>query len=230
MSGIISNFKATSLGKFWLGLTGVLLKNSSGNLVVRNNADSADAEITTSKLNVSGNSLVINSDAANSGSDRSVTIQRSGSQTESYTITLPPDNGSPGQYPVTDGNGVLSWVTPASGAQYLTVDVTPLTFGSGNTVAMFTKPAGARLQKIDVVIDTPFNGTNPTMSVGISGSTSKYFPALDLTGGINFEAGDTFQNYSNTVAVGSEDLIITYVSGSSTAGDASVLVYYSVPS
>ena len=68
-NGIWQKLLGTVSSSFKVGLSGVLLKNASGNLLVRNNADSADASVTASLVNVSGDSLVINSDAASSGAD-----------------------------------------------------------------------------------------------------------------------------------------------------------------
>lgn len=51
----------STLGKIKLGLTGVVLKNNSGNLLVRNSADTADAEIQVSKLNTTAIDLNSNS-------------------------------------------------------------------------------------------------------------------------------------------------------------------------
>ena len=109
---VFQKIAGTQVGSFLLGLAGVRLKNSGGNLVVRNNADSADAELTASKVNISGNDLVINSDSAGAGADWKVTLTRpSSGMTADVTLTLPVDDGSAGQVLSTDGNGVLSWAS-----------------------------------------------------------------------------------------------------------------------
>jgi hypothetical protein len=174
----------TTLNEIRITFTGVRLRNNSGNLLIRNAADNADASVTASTVNVSGDSLVINSDAANTGADRSITISRPTSgMAASYTLTLPTDDGSPSQVLQTDGNGVLSWVTAGgSNADRLALSRTSLAFGSSASVPMFTLPANAVVHEIKVVIDTAFNGT-PSLSIGISGQTSKYFAStqVDLT-------------------------------------------------
>ncbi len=74
MAGLWSDLFGTTKAFFRIGKTGPRLKDSSGNLLVRNPGDSADAELTTSFLHNSGNSIEINSDAANTGTDRKLTI------------------------------------------------------------------------------------------------------------------------------------------------------------
>lgn len=52
---------------------------------------------------------------ANANHGFSVTLKSSDSTTGSYTLKLPVDDGTPNQLLSTDGSGVLSWVTGASG-------------------------------------------------------------------------------------------------------------------
>lgn len=226
----ISDLIGTSAGYIKLALTGVRLKNVSGNLAVRNSGDTADAEVTASKVNISGNDLVINSDAAGSGADWSITLARPTSgMTASYTFTYPVNDGSPNQVLQTDGSGNTSWVDGSgSTADKIGVDSTALAFGSSATVAMFTLPANAVILAIEVVIDTAFNGT-PSMSVGISGTTSKYMASTQV--GLTEVAETVFKVHPAKAPVGTtEDLIISYTAGGASAGAARVLTYYVIPS
>lgn len=219
----------TVTGYLRLGLTGVQLKNDSGALAVRNAADNADAALTTSKVNVSGDALDLNSDAAGAAADWKYTLQRPASgMSAAVTLTLPVDDGSPNQVLATDGSGVLSWVSAASTASSATVDTTTIAYDATSPVACFTLPANAIVDEVEVVIDTPFNGTAPSMSVGISGTTSKYMGAT----GNNLKdgSGTRFVAHPNHPAVGAtEDIIVTLNADSSSAGSARVLVTYSVP-
>jgi hypothetical protein len=224
--GIWSDLLGTTGAYFKLGLSGVRLKDSSGNLLVRNSGDSADAQVTTSKLNVSGDVVDINSDAAGSGADWKYTLQRpSSGMTAAVTLTLPIDDGTPGQVLQTDGSGAMSWVSAGSTASSLKLDSTSLAFGTASPVAMFTTGAADIIEYIDVVVDTAFNGTS-TMSVGITGTTSKYMPAtaLDLT------ATGMYRYHPGLTAAGAESLIITYSAGGASAGAARVIVHYATPS
>lgn len=225
--GFVSDLIATTAGYLKLGLSGVRLKNSSGNLLVRNTGDSGDAEVTASKVNVSGNVIDINSDAAGSGADWKYTIQRPASgMTAAVDLTLPVDDGTTGQVLATDGSGVLSWATAGSTAQCVNVDSTNVAFGTSSPVTAFTLPANAVVDKIVVNVDTAFDGTAPTLSVGVSGTTSKYSPStaqdLKTAGVYEFHPGLTADGTTNAI-------IVTYSADSSSAGAARVQVHYSVP-
>ena len=220
----------TMLSYFKIGGTsGVRLKNSSGNLLVRNTGDTGDAEVTTSKIHVSGDVVEINSDAAASGADWTMTLERpTTGMTAATRFILPTTPGSVGQVLQTDGNTPtqMSWVSAASTAACTTRDTTPLVFGSSSPVTMFTLPANAVIEKVTVIVDTAFNGTAPTMTVGISGTTSKYVGATD----VDLKTAGQYIVHNSSIANGStEALIITYSADSSSVGAARVLVDYSVP-
>ena len=221
---------AGTLGSFFrLGLTGVRLKNNGGNLAVRNSGDTADAEITAAKANLSGDALQLNSDAANSGADWSYTLQRPATgMATAQTITLPATAGTAGQVLSTDGSGNTSWVSAADTSPCRKCDTTTLGFGDTSPKTLFTLPAYAVVHEVEVVIDTPFTGT-PSASIGISGTVSKYRTAtqLDLTAAA---ATSYVVNPSLAASSTAESLIATYAAGSATAGSARVLVTYSVPS
>lgn len=222
------DIKGTTIGSFLLAIGGVLLKNTSGNLVVRNPGDTADAEITASKINISGNSLVINSDATGAGNDYALTIQRNPSQTQAITYTMPPNDGSPLQVMATDGDGNLLWVSAASTNELIHVDTTSLSFGDGATVPMFTLPANAVIHETATKIVTPFNGTAPTMSIGTASLPSKYASSSNI--GLKEAAGTVFYTHPSVTPSGtSEDLIISFVPSGATAGAAVIEVKYSIP-
>jgi len=228
MAGIFESLLGTMASYFKIGGTsGVRLKNSSGNLLVRNTGDSADAEITASKVSISGEILDINSDAAGSGDDWKYTLQRPTSgMTAAVTLTLPVDDGSPNQVLQTDGSGNTSWATASSTAACTTRDTTSLAFGSSSPVSMFTLPANAVIEKVTTIVDTAFNGTAPTMSVGVSGTASKYVGSSD----VDLKTAGAYVVYNTNTANGStEALIITYSADSSSAGAGRVIVDYSVP-
>lgn len=224
-----SDLVGTVSGYVRLGLTGVRLKNSSGDLAIRNAGDSADAAVTTSKVNVSGDALDINSDAAGSGDDWKYTIQRpSSGMTAAVTLTLPVDDGSASQVLSTDGNGVLSWASAGTTSQCATVDTTTVAFGDSSPVSAFTLPANAVVDEVEVIVDTAFDGTAPTLSVGIAGTTAKY---MGTTGNdLKATAGTRFVAHPNEAPVGTtEAIIVTFNADGSAAGSARVLVTYSVP-
>lgn len=210
-----------------LGLTGVRLKNSSGNLLVRNTGDSADANVTAAKVSVSGEILEINSDAAGSGADWMYTVQRPTSgMTAAVVLTLPVDDGTANQVLQTDGNGVLSWAAAGSTASSDKCDTTSLAYNSSGTVAMFSTGSADIITRMQVCVDTAFDGTSPALSLGVSGTVSKYMASTqaDLTtvGVYEVNPGKTAQ--------GIEALIATFTAGGgAAAGAARILVFYNTP-
>lgn len=222
------DLQGTTKGAFRLGFAGVRFKNSGGNLLIRNTGDSADAEITASKVNISGNVVVLNSDAAGSGADWLYTLQRPASgQGGAVTLTLPVDDGTPSQALITDGSGVLSWASAASTASSIKVDSTALAFGDTSPITMFTTGAADLVLLIMVVIDTAFDGT-PSLSIGVSGTTSKYLGTTDID--LTQPATTSFIIHPNLAAQGAEALIATYVAGSATVGTARILTHFVTPS
>lgn len=225
--GIFSDLLGTTKSFFKIGVTGPRIKASGGNVALRNSGDSADVELTTSKVNVSGNAIDFNSDAAGSGADWKVTLQRATSgMTADLVLTLPPDNGTPGQVLQTDGDGNLTFVAAGATGHADKLDTTSIAFGSSSPVAMFTTGAGDVLEYFEVVIDTAFDGT-PSVSVGISGTTSKYVASTEID--LTAAAGTVFVIHPGLDAQGAESLIATYAAGGATAGAARIIAHYSTP-
>jgi hypothetical protein len=227
--GIFSDLLGTLRSSFKIGITGVRLKNSTGNLVVRNSGDSADAEVTASKLSVSGEVIDLNSDAAGSGADWKYTLQRPTSgMSAAVVLTLPVDDGTPNQALVTDGNGVLSFADAGSTGSSDKIDSTSLAFGTSSPLAMFTTGAADVVDSIEVVVDTTFTGGTPSLSIGVSGTASKYMSATDID--LTAAAGTVFVVHPGLGAQGAESLIATYAANSASAGAARILVHYATPS
>lgn len=226
--GLFSDLFGTTKAYFKIGGTaGVRLKNSSGNLLVRNTGDSADANLTAALVSISGDVFEINSDAAGTSADWKYTIQRPTSgMTAAVVLTLPVDDGTANQVLQTDGSGVLSWASAGSTAACIKTDTTSLAFGTSSPAAMFTTGGSDIVEWIDVIIDTAFDGT-PTATVGISGTTSKYSATSDID--LTQAAGTQFKIHPAKAAQGAEALILTYVAGGATAGAARFLVNYSTP-
>ncbi len=217
----------TSLNYLKIGLAGVRLKNNSGNLEIRNNGDSADASLTTSKVNISGDVLDINSDAAGSGADWKYTIQRpSSGMTEAVTLTLPVNDGSAGQALMTDGDGNLSWASAGDTSLCLKVDAVSIAHNSSSPLSAMTLPQYARIMKVLCRVTEAFNGTAPTASVGISGMISKYLGATS----IDLKTIGLYEvNPSEEPASSNESIIVTLAGDSSSAGSASFEIYYAIP-
>lgn len=215
--------------KLQLGIAGLFVKSTGGKIRARNAADDADVPLVGSSIEASGDSLTLNEDATGTGADYKLTIARpAAGMTQDLTLILPPDYGTDGFVLGTDGAGGLAWVPSAAAENLQATDTTSLAFGSSSPVAMFTLPANAVVLKVEVVIDTAFNGA-PSLSIGIAGSTSKYMPStnVDLTAA----AGTVFEVSPGLAASGStEDLIATYAANGASAGAARMLVTYAIPS
>jgi hypothetical protein len=225
--GIYSDLLGTLRSTFRLGIGGVQIKNSAGNLLVRNAADSADANLTAAKVSVSGEILEVNSDAAGSGADWKYTLQRPTSgMTAAVSLTLPIDDGTAGQVLQTDGSGVLTWASAGSTSALDHLDTTSLAFGTASPLSLFSTGVGDIIDEIEVVIDTAFNGT-PSLSIGISGTTSKYMSATDID--LTALAGTVFKVHPGLPAAGIEALIATYAASGASVGAARILVHFATP-
>lgn len=225
----LSNLVGTVSGYFKIGgFTGVRLKNSAGDLLIRNTGDSADAKITTSQLKNSGDSIIVNSDAAGSGADWLLTLARpSSGQTAAWTFTFPIGPGTANYVLQTDGSGNTSWVAAGSTAACISVDTTTLAFNTSSPLTLFTLPANAVIDWVEVIVDTAFDGTTPSVTIGISGTTSKYQGAGDN----DLATLGGYRTYPGIAAAGgTEALIATFTAGGgATVGSARILVAYTVP-
>ena len=128
-----------------------------------------------------------------------VALQAPSSLAGSYTLTMPVDDGTNGQALITDGNGVLSWSTAASGDVYGPASATD------NAIARFDLTTGKIIQNSVVIIaDTTGDMTGVgTLSSGAITTTGVLTlpagtvsaPAITTTGdtntGIFFPAADT---------------------------------------
>ena len=120
MGAVYNDSLGTTQNTFRIGQTTgtrVLLKNTSGLLSVRNQGDTADAAITASTVNISGDTITVNSDAASTGADWAFTINRpSTGMTAARSWTLPSGAPTNGQTISFDTSGVMSYVTAGSTA------------------------------------------------------------------------------------------------------------------
>lgn len=228
----ISDLAGTALSYLQVGLSGLRLKVASGKWRARNTADSADVEFVASQLSASGDSLLLNEDAAGSGADWTMKFSRpSSGMGEAREFIFPAGNPSVGQvlYVVSYAGGVATLdYTNAGAANGVLEDTTTIAFGDSSPVSMFTLPANAVVEYVKVIVDTAFNGTAPTVSIGIVGTTSKFMATTEndlKTTGIYEKSCADVATSGSTQAI-----IATYAADSSSAGSARVIVGYSIPS
>lgn len=225
---VFMDLKGTSQSTFQISKGGARLKNAAGVIQSRNSDDNAYADLLAQILKANSNTLQLNANAAGAGADWLMSIVRPvAGMTAAVVYTLPavPTNG---YILSTDAGGNLTWVAPATAPTgTVTKDTTSIAFGASSPVAMFTLPANAVVENVQVIVDTAFDGT-PTLEIGISGTTDKYMAAadVDLTSG----AGDRWESNPNEVPVGgTEAIIATYAAGGATVGAARMIVTYSNP-
>jgi hypothetical protein len=144
--------------------------------------------------------------------------------TAAVTLTLPVDDGTPNQVLQTDGSGVTSWASAGSTASSDKVDTTTLAFGTASPLTLFSMGAGDVITKIQIVVDTAFDGT-PSVSIGIAGTTSKYMASTE----VDLKTAGIYEVHPGLVAQGAEALIATYAAGGATVGSARILIWTSTP-
>jgi hypothetical protein len=190
---------------------GVVLKNNSANLDVRNAADSAYATVNVAETVLHGTTY-------------NVGLLPSASAVATYNLTMPVDAGTTGFVLATDGTGTLSWVPSASGATDTTI-MTPLSFGDGSTVTSFTLPTGGIIMSMEMIVDTAFDGT-ANASIGITSDHSMFMGVGDM----NLQISAGWNNFPNVApAVAPEVVTIYYAAGGATVGAARLIINYSVP-
>lgn len=232
----IADLIGTFSNIFQLGKGGPKVKNNAGVLEVRNAADNAYANLvvaalTAAGINVTADQIVINSDATSAGADWKLFLARSATgMTHDITVVFPPGDPAVGQAltvaSFTSNIVTLQYTTIAAGTDKVVVDTTALAFGDTSPKAMFTLPANAVVQKVQVIVDTAFN-TAATLSVGITGTVSKYMG----TGDLDLQTVGSYDVTPKEIAVGTtEALIATYAAAAASAGAARILVTYVIPS
>jgi len=223
----------TVFTRFRLGIGGPQLKNNAGVIEARDAADAAYAAIAALLVKIYGNDFELNSGATESGDSWKFTLSRpSTGMTHDLQVIMPSADPSPGQaLTVADFTAdviTLGWTTIAGGTDKVVCDTTSIAFGSSSPVSMFTLPPNAIIKRLAVVVDTAFDGA-PSLSVGVSGTTSKYLGStqVDLTAA----NGTVFEVDPGQAAdASSEALIATYAAGGATVGAARILVDYVIPS
>lgn len=189
------------------------LKDNSGVLEAKNKADTAYANVAAAGLVLQG---------ATSGV---TTLTPADEQTESWE--LPDADGSTGQAMVTDGSGKLSFATVATGSNAVKSETETVVFDASSPITIFTPPASAHILTVIADVETAFDATGASLSVGIAGTTTKYMGATDndLAIAAVYEVSPNFEEDETPDAV-----IITFSAGTGgSAGAAKVKVIYANP-
>jgi hypothetical protein len=175
---------------------------------------------------------------ASIGRGHVVTVKKSDTSANAVTISLPASGfedgagsitipgGSRGSRTLTyaDGTGgVRRWHLIGSSSDTNIIKTTSLAFGTTSPVSLLSTGVGDVIDTVEVIIDTPFNGT-PTLSVGISGTVAKYLATADVD--LTAAARTVVKVHPGFPAQGTEALIATYVAGGASVGAARLKIHY----
>lgn len=205
----LSDLAGTLRTAFRIGVN--KLENVSGILTSRTNAG-ADAPIAASQAQLKGTSFKTSLAAAASG------------QVADITFKLPAADGAANQAIVTDAAGNLSFATVATGANAMKAEDQLIAFNQGATTNIVSLPAGATIEMVRTEVETAFDGT-PSLSVGITGNTSKYMGASDT----DMATLGTYEVAPMIEEAGAVTPIVTYAAGGATVGSARVTVEWVLP-
>jgi hypothetical protein len=135
--------------------------------------------------------------------------------------------GSDGDLLSTDGNGVLSWSSAGNTKSFINTSQQSLTALSDAVIPLASLVKDALVESVSVYIDTVYDGT-PTISVGVTGATDKYFTNNDVDMAV-VDRWDVAYSGLN-VPVGGETVNIYYNNGGqATTGTLRVIIRYSIP-
>ncbi|MCP4701958.1 MAG: hypothetical protein GY862_34630 [Gammaproteobacteria bacterium] len=229
LKGIWNDLVGTTTGIFRIGLNGPSLKNNSGAIQIRNAGDTADADLQAAKIQASADEIDLNANAAGSDSDWKVTLKRAVTgMTGHLTLTLPALPGAAGDVLTGDGAGGLSFKSAADAGNHIKTISKPLAFGDGAAVALFTLPKDTMIHMAEIIVDAPFDGGAPTVTIGVSSDATKYVPAANS--GLKESAGSIFRTHpAELPAADDEALEAAYSPNGSTAGAARIFIHYSIP-
>lgn len=176
----------------WDGVTGELLQDSVV-IISDLGAITGVTTIVASGAIRSNTSLILEETGA--GTDI-ITIQAPASIAASYTLTLPIDDGSNLQFLQTDGNGVLSWASPAGSG-----DVVGPASATDGVPALFDGTTGKLIKN-----STPTGTGNPVMQttptlitpvIGVATGTSLTLTGI-LVSGVNGATGGSLKLFGAT--------------------------------
>ena len=159
-------------------------------------------------------------EATNNGTD-SVTIQTPASLGSSYTLTLPPDDGTPGQFLKTDGSGVLTFETIFSNIE-LAGDTGTDTYNTNETLT-FAGGAGMDTVVTNNNIEIQANTlTNSNLS-GSAGITNANLANPTITfGSSTLTLGATTTDIEGLTSLVVDDITTNGQTLSTTAGNKDI--------
>lgn len=101
-------------------------------------------------------------------------------------------------------------------------DETQITHTSSATISMFTLPNEMFVDRTVIIVDEAFNGTTPTLTIGIVGSTSKYLASTD----VDLKTTGRYEVQLSNTPSSEEDVIAIFSASGSTTGEARLQLHY----
>ena len=231
-----ADFLGTSYKFIQFGIGGPFLRaiSNAAGFVVRNANDTADIPFTTSQLKNSGKNLILNSAAANNGSDWTCAIAApSTGQSAAKTITLPARPSVAG-YAIVATDGMDTWDYVA----FPTLTDRPedktytINFNSTSPINLIALPANAIAKQITVFVDIPWSGytSAPTLIIGTASNPTLFMSSsqIDLADAIGAKSYTV--NPSVAPNASPIQLIGTYTANGATAGSGRIVIDFSTPS
>ena len=99
-----------------------------------------------------------------------------------------------------------------------------ITHASSSTVTLGTVPANSVITKVIARTYTAFDGSSPSIDVGVSGSTYKYL----YSGDYGIVTQNTYVTHFHEKEASEIDIIATVNTGSSTTGSTDIYIEYAV--
>lgn len=190
----LADLAGTLRDTFRLGsrTAGTLLKNATGAMQFRNPADSAWADAQAKRLAVHG---------TNAANGVFLDVPALGA---SYTLTLPAALPPSARALAVDSAGAAAYLNPQR------VEVLAFTQATASPAAVFTPPANASIDTIEVVMDTAASGGAPTLAVGVTGTPGLYM----ATGECDLREAAIYEVQSNASAGGAPAAVIATITPS----------------
>lgn len=217
------DLKGTTRSDWQLGKGGPKLQATAGDFHCHapNLVDYVD--IFANVLRASGNDLVLNTNAPNTGSNRKYTISRPTSgMTAAVTLHLPPNTGTAGQFLQTDGAGNMTWASGGGGGSAIIYRG----FGIGGLVSTGTNAAlpllirgAGTILSVKAYARTAPSGGNVDLDIKKNG-VSIFSVLPQIASGSNLSTTGTL----STTAVAVDDILELDVTGSFSAYNLTVTI------
>lgn len=156
-----------------------------------------------------------------------VKLQIPSEPASNITFNLPVTTGTTGQVLTTDGTGTMSWSTVSLANNQVLSQQEVVAYNSSSPVTIFTPPALATILSVMVEVETAFNATGCSLSVGVVGTTARYMGATDndLSTVATYEVQPLYEEGGSPTAI-----IVTFAAGSGgSTGSCRVTVNYANP-